>query len=173
MLSGNNDKNSKEIPSIVLNGIKNIPENYSLPKLHGSECFKATLIRLAIPGVFIAICLLIITTAPAQSDSTVLQGWIAFAIVFAIWWVAHWYFAKWKNANKQNNPTPYPRAFITLGKGISALILFYLFTIFLELLSLYRRYLKPHYLDLRFELGYYVEIRHATCYSLYGNSACL
>lgn len=136
MLSGNNDKNSKEIPSIVLNGIKNIPENYSLPKLHGSECFKATLIRLAIPGVFIAICLLIITTAPAQSDSTVLQGWIAFAIVFAIWWVAHWYFAKWKNANKQNNPTPYPRAFITLGKGISALILFYLFTIFLELLSL-------------------------------------
>ena len=106
MLSGNNDKNSKEIPSIVLNGIKNIPENYSLPKLHGSECFKATLIRLAIPGVFIAICLLIITTAPTQSDSTVLQGWIAFAIDFAIWWVAHWYIAKWKNANKQNNPTP-------------------------------------------------------------------
>lgn len=117
MLSGNNDKNSKEIPSIVLNGIKNIPENYSLPKLHGSECFKATLIRLAIPGVFIAICLLIITTAPAQSDSTVLQGWIAFAIVFAIWWVAHWYFAKWKTPTSRITPHLTPVHLSRLAKA--------------------------------------------------------
>lgn len=72
------------------------------PDVDAGEAVKAILIRLAVPAAFGALWALGVFVETGLDPVEIMPPIVLCVLLVAAWWIAHWFFARWRKANKGN-----------------------------------------------------------------------
>ncbi len=78
------------------------PKPLEKPDVDAGEAVKAILIRLAVPAAFGALWALGVFVETGLDPVEIMPPIVLCVLLVAAWWIAHWFFARWRKANKGN-----------------------------------------------------------------------
>ena len=76
------------------------PKPLEKPDVDAGEAVKAILIRLAVPAAFGALWALGVFVETGLDPVEIMPPIVLCVLLVAAWWIAHWFFARWRKANK-------------------------------------------------------------------------
>ncbi len=101
-------------------------EPFRSPSIPASAWVKSIIIRVGIPAAIVALCVGISNSQPSQLPPSMIPYIAAIAALFALGWIAHWFYAQWRKANEGNERS---KPIISVCRAAGAMLLLYLFTL--------------------------------------------
>lgn len=101
-------------------------EPFRSPSIPASAWVKSIIIRVGIPAAIVALSVGISNSQPNQLPPAMIPYIAAIVALFALGWIAHWFYAQWRKANEGNERS---KPIISICRAAGTMLLLYLFTL--------------------------------------------
>lgn len=101
-------------------------EPFAKPDITAGEWVKSVILRVGLPAGIVALCVGISNSQPSQLPPSMIPCIATIAALFALGWLAHWIYAQWREANKENERR---KPIVSICRAAGTMLLLYLFTL--------------------------------------------